>query len=284
MTVLTKASNMVRNKQDSTINLPLVEPTNDAEVSCERPRPAPQKVWVYRTYCNMVVLCTTFFVLAVMLIGATAGLMYYSETIRSGPSMRYKGYCAVPLNLVKMRFPEMAETLMTLPFKPEREESADPEIERLVERFEVADTVEKITVLNGQHEVEFIHDFETNATGIVDEKRCFTMELDPEMVSSPDVLVFNIERGDLFDVMRARTNMHALVAPPHGMRITSLFAEKCDYKPTYKLRKGTGNVIRKRSVDEPPHDYVHFSGKHIQEIVIDNLNDIEAHEAMQASA
>lgn len=39
--------------------------------------------------------------------------------------------------------------------------------------------------------------------------------------------------------------------------------------------------VRKRSPDAPPHDYIHFAGKHIHEIEIANLGELLQHEQDQ---
>ncbi|KOB73614.1 putative conserved plasma membrane protein [Operophtera brumata] len=125
-------------------------------------------------------------------------------------------------------------------FSTASEDATDEFLTGLREQFDIGDSVEKISVMDNGRHVNFIHDFEANVTGIVDSDRCFMMELDPETVMRPEVLV----------VLRAYV--------PNMLGNIVIVTKK----------------IRKRSADAPAHDYIQFAGRRVQEIQISNLADL----------
>ncbi|CAH2104118.1 unnamed protein product [Euphydryas editha] len=149
----------------------------------------------------------------------------------------------------------------------------------LREELDIGDTVEKISVINNGHRVHFIHDFSDNTTGIVDPERCFVMELSPELVLSPELFISGLTSGAPFDVSRVRSSLRAaLPALVELRRAASELAARCAERPLYRLYQD--DAIRKREVHESPepHDYMQFSGRHVQEIKINNLQEVLAYE------
>ncbi|KAL4720822.1 hypothetical protein ACJJTC_002197 [Scirpophaga incertulas] len=167
---------------------------------------------------------------------------------------------------------------------------AEPDLARLLEHFDIDGTVERVAVYNGGNNVEFIHDFSSNATGIVEKNRCFVMPLDPEVVVMPHMFVMSIVRGDAFDVRRVRARLHALLPPARAPG--GALAEACRDRPAYALHDAAdldepagdtdAVAIRKRSVESPKPEYMHFAGRFVQEISIDNMAELLAYEKKTA--
>ncbi|KAL0895208.1 hypothetical protein ABMA27_013646 [Loxostege sticticalis] len=304
MTVLTKISDLAR-KPDINDD-PLVENEYGPDPeNARRRKPPGYHVWVYRSkFCHSFLTCFSFCILSMVLTGAILGLVYYTAFREP---VRYRGYCAIPIELPRdivmqdARFQKpqvMSATEVPLRWENDpdvaifttlNKEASGDALNSLLERFDIDDHIERISIYNDGNNVEFIHDFDVNATGIVDKSRCFQMELDPDVVVQPGVFVFRIQRGEAFNIMRVRTELQAALPPaPHLLStVSSLYAEKCADKPIYNLKKvgrsGSNGIRRKRSPEQPPYDYLHFAGKHLQEIAIDNLDELVEYEKKQTA-
>ncbi|KAG6441102.1 hypothetical protein O3G_MSEX001706 [Manduca sexta] len=233
------------------------------------------------------------------------GTMLYRQVLRQGPILhRYQGYCSIPISAKQNMDPALIESnYRVMPLRW----SADPDVQvvsmldestsddlmsLLREELDIADSVEKISVFENGKKVNFIHDFDSNMTGIVDVERCYMMELDPSLVLSPELFVLSIERGAEFDVSRVRHELRAslpALAPspaPAGAPDPARLLADCVNKPVYRLQRDDPPAIRKRSLDAPPHDYIQFSGRHVQEIEITNLAQVleEEQQAKNKSA
>ncbi|XP_049871072.1 uncharacterized protein LOC126370210 isoform X2 [Pectinophora gossypiella] len=237
---------------------------------------------------------------SVAVAGVTCGLMLYRQYLRTATMRRYQGFCSIPIQpdliqsgqLIEPRYREHA--VMPLQW------SSEPDVQifsvdnganaadvagALREEFDVNARVETIRVYDNGRTISFMHDFDDNVTGIIDNDRCFVMDLDPMLVLTPDMLVFGIEHGDEFDVSRVHSTVRAVLPALEELaRQARMLVERCYGKPTYRLQKEPASVIRKRSIDGLPHDYIHFAGKHIQEIEISNLADLLEYEQEKAAA
>lgn len=108
--------------------------------------------------------------------------------------------------------------------------------EALREELDIGDTVEKISVVNNGHNVNFIHNFKDNTTGIVDSERCFVMELSPEVVLTPELFISGLTSGAQFDVSRVRSSLRAaLPALAELQRAAAELVAHCAARPTYRL-------------------------------------------------
>lgn len=234
-------------------------------------------------------VCLSVLALGVATAGLGTGLMVYRQYMRSNAAHHYQGYCTIPISSRKVEPQLIEQNFRVLPLRFSSEpdvkvvnllgdDDTDDLVNTLREELDIGGSVEKISVLDNGRRVNFTHDFEANFTGIVDEERCFTMDLDPEVVAAPSVFVVGIERDDKFDVSRVRTTVRAALPPVADLselaRGITFFLDNCLHRPLYRLHKDDGIIIRKRSADEPAHDYIQFSGKHIQEIEITNLPEL----------
>ncbi|XP_026314464.1 uncharacterized protein LOC113226149 [Hyposmocoma kahamanoa] len=241
----------------------------------------------------VVVLCS-------LLFACSSGLVFllYEGYSQYNATPRYTGYCNIPIDLLRQEnLGQVSRDQLIEPNYREHhippltwfanpdvqifstdEGAADAFVNSLREEFDVGGRIEKIRVFDNGKTISFIHDFEDNVTGIIDQDRCFLMDLDPSLVLDPELLVFAIQNGEEFDLTRVHTTLRALIPALVDLNHKArALAERCNVKPTYRL-KNSGPMIRKRSLDAPPHDYIHFAGKHIQEIEIANLGELLQHE------
>ncbi|CAK1544270.1 unnamed protein product [Leptosia nina] len=158
------------------------------------------------------------------------------------------------------------------------EPESDDIMNMLNEELDIGDTVEKIVVVDNGRQVNFIHDFSDNVTGIVDDERCFVMDLEPDLVMPPELFMAGLTSGDQFDISKVRTHLRAALPAIFDLAKTAQkMAETCFARPTYRLYRDEDD-IEKRSTDTKVHDYIQFSGKHVQEIKIDNIAEILKYE------
>ncbi|KAF7280535.1 uncharacterized protein LOC143193354 [Rhynchophorus ferrugineus] len=133
----------------------------------------------------------------------------------------------------------------------------------------------------------FIHDFNTNYTGIIDvtDHRCFVMPLNRTNVLPPRSLIDLVQKmwEGYYKVNTAvvRETMR-VVGPPVSdfTEIGSYIASECSDMPIYKLEKYVGGVV-KRAVTDPENNFGHFAGNGILEFDIINMNEAIAYEQEQ---
>ncbi|GBP34583.1 hypothetical protein EVAR_85303_1 [Eumeta japonica] len=121
----------------------------------------------------------------------------------------------------------------------------------------------------------------TNSTSIVEETRCFVMDMDPEFVLPPAMFVTSARSGGgEWDVSKVSTYMHAMLPPIRDLaRYGSHIAQRCQDRVTYRL-DADDKIIRKRSTDTP--HLTQFSGRHIQELHVDNMAELLHYESQRA--
>ncbi|KAJ0182172.1 hypothetical protein K1T71_002894 [Dendrolimus kikuchii] len=285
MTILTKPSLNIK-------KTPLIHVNNcDEEVIEIHQAPT----WTPAKRSSAAVVCISITALLVAITGITSGLMLYRQYLRGNAVHHYKGFCSIPIStkmdpqLIEPNYRVMPLRWSPVPdmqvFSALDDDTSDDLVNALREEFDIDPTVEKISVFDNGRQVNFIHDFETNVTGIVDDDRCFMMGLDLDSVLPPESLAEGMQGGEEFDVSRVHTTLHAVLPALRDMAyVASMLVERCGSKPIYKLEKEEGLVIRKRSLDAPQHDYMQFAGKHVQEIEIANMNDLLYHEQLERNA
>ncbi|XP_045764838.1 uncharacterized protein LOC123867034 isoform X2 [Maniola jurtina] len=265
MTVITKPSGILT--KQVIINPPQLEFEPNGKQACDEEKIEIQPEWPKRS-TGSGMCCILLGAMMLMFLGFVVGLMLYQQFMRPATVRRYQGFCSIPIPN------DIREIVSTVD-----EEAGEDFVNALREELDLGDSVEKISVLNNGHRVNFIHDFNDNTTGIVDDERCFIMDLEPELVLSPELFITGLEQGGQFDVSRVRSNVKAaLPALQELSRAATELAAKCFSRPIYRLYRDEGVVIRKRSADDPKHDYIQFSGKHVLELKIDNLPEILAYE------
>lgn len=237
--------------------------------------------WIAQKRSTSALVFMSITAVLVAIAGITSGLVLYRQYLKSNAVHRYKGFCSIPVDIR-----QMMESDLRMPLRWSQEPdvqvvsvlgdgATNQLLDALREELDIDEEVEDIAVTENGRQINFIHDFNNNVSGIVDEERCFMMDLDPESVLPPAMLVVGLQQGDEFDVSPLRTTLHAILPALHDMdRLARVLAERCAEKPTYQLQREAGIIIRKRSADAPAHDYIHFAGKHVQEIEIANINDL----------
>ncbi|KAF9410416.1 hypothetical protein HW555_010497 [Spodoptera exigua] len=276
MTVLTKPSLTIK-------KIPLIDESHcDGEIIEMQPT-GPRK----RHHSLGAIFCMAVTVFLLVLMGVITALQIY-EQVTSDVSQhnRIQGFCSIPLNgdmemLESHRMPlqwkaaNVGTTIQVVSVTEDDDPDHLMDLLREVFDIDIDQSVEKISVFNNGHPVSFLHDFEANVTGIVDSERCFMMSLDPVGVVAPGELAAGLAAGAAFDVRRVRTPLRALLPPRPAPRA---LAHLCTDRPIYPLTRDVAVVIRKRSADAPPHDYMHFAGNGVQEIEISNLAELLQYE------
>ncbi|XP_004925832.1 uncharacterized protein LOC114247091 isoform X3 [Bombyx mandarina] len=236
--------------------------------------------YIMRKRSATMLVCMFLMALVVAATSIAGGVLLYRQYVRIGTVRRYQGFCTIPISTRDSQLMEPNFRTMPLRWSNEPdvqivstldEAATDQLITALREELDIGETVEKISVIDNGRRIHFIHDFQTNTTGIIDSDRCFTMELQPELVLLPGMLASGLQRGDAFDVTRVRSSLRALLPALTDLPDGGLLLDDCNQKPVYRLEKDDQPMIRKRSVDALSHDYIHFSGRHVQEIEISNL-------------
>ncbi|KAI8428379.1 hypothetical protein MSG28_002564 [Choristoneura fumiferana] len=273
MTILTKPNVFVQIKKDMA-KCPVADESifvEEEKVETYTPKPHP---------CSS--LSMGLLVVLLSVLGIYSGMYLFRRCLQPVQQHRYQGFCSIPIDTKQLQESQLIEpNYRVMPLRW----SSDPDVQVfstgddattdglfnfLREELDIGDTVEKITVFDNGRQTSFIHDFGANMT--VDLERCFTMELDPELVLAPDAFVLSIEAGGDFDVTRVRSSLRAVLpALRHAL------PDHCRAKPVYHLRPDPQPLIRKRSVETPVH-YIQFSGRRVQEIEISNLADLLEHE------
>ncbi|KAL7636719.1 UNVERIFIED_CONTAM: hypothetical protein RMT77_012471 [Armadillidium vulgare] len=247
---------------------------------------------VRRRISTTTTVCVFITALLVMSICIIGGVYLYRQVTQHQRMSRFRGWCGIPFERNALHFSNKDYRLG--PNKPffKDESNAEwmpPTHDRFREEFDIdMDTglYERIDVPDfGYGRVgQFIHDFKTNKTGIIDPKtkRCFVMPLDREHVKPPkslyDLLTkmwlgyYNIDSGVIRKTMR-------VVQPPIEDLNTqgTYIAHNCANFMTFLLVEVKDTDTRvKRSLQanaagaqaEQPFRVAEFAGKNIVEFTI----------------
>ncbi|XP_041977976.1 uncharacterized protein LOC121732201 [Aricia agestis] len=273
MTVITK-SNLSAKKLDI-VRVPLGDEQNYDEDKVE------VQEFIGARQASKAFVCLSFGFM-MLILSLTTGLLLYRQYRPLNRVHRFTGYCTVAYP-VSFKEEPMVGSFRVVPIHSENnfqivstlnDNQQNDDLENsLHEELDIEDSVEKIEVYDNGHSVNFIHDFNANQTGIVDADRCFVMDLEPDVVLGPSVFAAGLTRGDEFDVSRVRSSLRAVLPVIQSLFSASVTAA-CETRPIYRLVREEETLIRKRSAEDPPHDFIHFSGKHVQEIKIQNLEEI----------
>lgn len=218
-----------------------------------------------RRVSTTTTLCLLLTALIVVGIGIVGGTYLYQQYLRS--QLRFKGWCTIPYNTEGGR-----AAMYVSPNMDGNSQLSDDDLLRensnfidsmgnfLQEEFEIDmenQSYEKINVpdfRNGRSG-RFIHDFNTNITGIIDVtgRRCFVMPLNRNLVLPPKSLFDLIHKmWDGYykvDTEIVRETMQ-IVSPPltlNDLKIVGDYISKeCTGLPVYKLEKyvGGGKITR----------------------------------------
>ncbi|XP_059058148.1 integral membrane protein 2A-like [Achroia grisella] len=276
MTILTKPS-IILKKSDVTES-PLVHDTT----ICDEDKVEvhmPPVYWSQKKRSNGL-LCMSMIALLMAVTGIISGLLLYRQYLRTNIVHRYQGFCSIPREPkpdAQLRWHSDPDPDVQVFSTTE----TDNDVDDLLERLEIDDDFERIIVIDSGRNVEFIHNFNINMTGIVDKDRCFFMPLETSLVLPPPQLLAGVGAAGGWDVSRVRSALLAALppAPPAGLLRTMRTA--CRPRTSYMLRPAD-LLVRKRSVDEPQHDYIQFAGQHIQEIQISNMAELLEYERNHA--
>ncbi|XP_052758539.1 uncharacterized protein LOC113513845 [Galleria mellonella] len=297
MTILTKPSIIIK-KSDVTES-PLVHDTTICDEEKVEVH-APPAYWAQKKRSTGGLLCMSIIALMMAVTGIVSGLLLYRQYLRSNAVHRFHVFCSIPMEPkpeAQLRWHTGPDADVQVFATAGAGEGGD-EVDELLERLEIDDDFERILVIDNGRNVEFIHNFNINMTGIVDKERCFFMPLEASLVLPPPQLLAGIAAGAAgaagggWDVSRVRSALQAALprAAPGAALLRALRADACRHRPSYMLHApapapapAPGDMlVRKRSADEPQHDYIQFSGQHIQEIQISNMAELLKYERSQA--
>ncbi|XP_045513645.1 uncharacterized protein LOC123707558 [Pieris brassicae] len=280
MTVFTKPLDIC--EKPIIINTPYVQGSSRSESRVDLPE---QDFYPHPTQTVKALMYLLMSVIVLLALGVTSIIVMLRQ-YKSGYN-NYQAFCHIPVPrdfTERMSDGHYRALPVTWSSKPMLqiistidEPESDDIMDMLNEELDIGDSVEKIAVVDNGRRVDFIHDFSDNVTGIVDAERCFVMDLEPEIVMPPDLFVAGLTARDQFDVSKVRTHLRAaLPAIVDLAKTAKKMAETCFARPAYRLYRDD-NIIEKRSTAQP-HDYIQFSGKHVQEIKIDNIAEILKYE------
>lgn len=134
----------------------------------------------------------------------------------------------------------------------------------------------------------FIHDFNTNYTGIIDVTghRCFVMPLNRGNVLPPTSLFDLVHKmWDGYykvDTKVVRETMRVVTPPITNTTDIGIYiATECENMPIYKLEKFVGGVVKRSAQPNSEVKFGQFAGKGILELDIVNMDDVLAYEKQQ---
>lgn len=304
MTILTKP---FTEKKSDNVEVPLVEneklplPTAPDDVEGQgHPRIIIFPARVHRV-STATTLCLLLTALTVVSIGIIGGKFLYNEYLsvtRSEES--FKGWANIP---VKESYDGLDD--YNDDFQETRSEISMDDTDNMKhgkmfhkltfqENFEINDDqkYEKIDVpdFKDGRSGRFIHDFNTNITGIIDitGRRCFIMPLNRENVLPPKSLFDLIhkmwEGYYKVDTAVVRRTMKVVIPPIADTKnIGGYITSECEGLPIYKLEKYVGGVVKRSADLHPEAKFAQFAGNGVTEFDIVNLEDVLEYEKQLSS-
>ncbi|KAL1512497.1 hypothetical protein ABEB36_002080 [Hypothenemus hampei] len=226
-----------------------------------------------RRVSSSTILCILIIALAGVSIGIIGGKILYNEylSVTRRYDERPQGWVQVPLN-----DNDDWERILNRRFF---QENFDIDQENKLEKIDVPDFKDG---RNGR----FIHDFNTNYTGIIDVSggRCFVMPLNRGNVLPPSSLfdlVHKMWEGYYkVDTEVVRETMR-VVTPPitDTTEIGQYIATECQNMPIYALEKYfVGGVSKRAANPEAVVKFGQFAGKGLLELDIVNMDAVLAYE------
>jgi len=255
-----------------------------------------------RRVSTTTTLCLLLTALIVVGIGIVGGTYLYQQYLRS--QLRFKGWCTIPYNegsrTAMFIRPNIDENGLTdfRDFKNGENNSVNEMNDFLQEEFELdleKESYEKIDVpdFRDGRSGRFIHDFNTNMTGIIDVtgKRCFVMPLNRQVVLPPRSLFDLIHKmwDGYYKVNTevVRETMHVSTPPLNKddlKSVGSYISRECDGLPVYKLEKYVGGVVKRSADLDNEAKFAQFAGTRILEYDIVNLGEVKAFEESSQAA
>lgn len=206
------------------------------------------KILILRAKAHRVSTATTLCILLISLImvgiGIIGGSYIYRQYFRTSI---FKGYCNVPYDSLGQSSALVEGNPINIDYRNEK--IIGELVDYFQEKFELDidnEEYEKIDVpdfRNGR-QGRFIHDFNTNRTGIIDStaKRCFVMPMNRDTVLPPKSLYDLLQKlWDGYyniDTKVIRENMVVLLPAVEDMdEVGSYIAKECADMPIYRLIK-----------------------------------------------
>ncbi|XP_072397333.1 uncharacterized protein [Diabrotica undecimpunctata] len=246
---------------------------------------------------TVTTLCLLLTALTVVGIGIVGGKILYDQYIRVAHK-RFEGWAQIPIKNAYAGT-ELDDTdaildkILPTENYSEMWNDDDTDFKHIFkdyfqENFEISndEKYEKIDVpdFKDGRSGRFIHDFNTNTTGIIDVtgRRCFVMPLNRDNVLPPKSLFDLIHKmwEGYYKVNTdlVRKNMRVIIPPITDTKtIGGYIASECDGLPIYKLEKYVGGVV-KRSADKQSETFAQFAGHGVTQIEITNLDEVIAYE------
>lgn len=231
-----------------------------------------------RRVSTMTTICVLLTALFVVCFGILSGTYLYRQYLRS---QIFRGTCQFPY----------ADSLLDGDSDYETMDNDNDLKKFFEERFELdlaSEEYEKIDVpdFKDGRNGRFIHDFNTNTTGIIDMtgKRCFIMPLNRDNVLPPKSLYDLIQKmwegyyKVNTDIVRETMRV---VTPPitDEEEVGAYISRECKGLPIYKLEKIVGNGIVKRSAELPTEAlFAQYAGHGISEVDIVNFDELLSYE------
>ncbi|XP_018576588.1 integral membrane protein 2C [Anoplophora glabripennis] len=302
MTILTKP---FTEKKGDKLEVPLVEneklplPSAPNDVEAQgHPRIIifPARVHRVSTATTLCLLLTALSVVGIGIIGGKYLYHEYLSVSRPLPQGRFQGWAQIPMNDIDDDSDDYSNVF------PETESGMNTDddldiykLKRLIakasfqENFEIDDNqkYEKIDVpdFRDGRSGRFIHDFNTNITGIIDitGHRCFVMPLNRQNVLPPKSLFDLIQKMwegyYKVDTAVIRKTMKVVLPPiTDSKSIGGYITSECEGLPIYKLEKYVGGVVKRSANLQPEAKFAQFAGNGITEFDIVNLEEVLAYE------
>ncbi|XP_066260742.1 integral membrane protein 2C isoform X2 [Euwallacea similis] len=279
MTILTKPFSEKKDKlvvplvHDDALNVEASAPSGDVES-----QNIHRRIIILpghaRRVSSSTILCLLIVALAVVSVGIIGGKILYNEYLSvtrrmHEPYERSEGWVRIPMNGNMDN--EGWKRILSGKFFQENFE------------IDAANKYEKIDVpdfKNGRNG-RFIHDFNTNYTGIIDVTggRCFVMPLNRGNVLPPSSLFDLVHKmWDGYykvDTKVVRETMRVVTPPVTDTTdIGQYIATECQAMPIYRLEKYVGGISKRSANPDSEVKFGQFAGKGIWELDIVNLDDV----------
>ncbi|RZC36305.1 integral membrane protein 2A [Asbolus verrucosus] len=253
-----------------------------------------------RRVSTSTTLCLLLTSLIVVSIGIIGGKYLYDQYI-SAQMRRFRGYAQIPLPSDEVQYsrsrilPDSALWKALADDDDTDDDSKADSFNNIMknyfrEDFEIdmdEEKYEKIDVpdFRDGRSGRFIHDFNTNITGIIDitGNRCFVMPLNRGNVLPPRSLFDLIHKmWDGYykvDTQIVRETMRVVTPPLKDLKeVGAYISKECEHRPVYKLEKYVGGVVKRSADSHMEAKFIQFSGNKITEFDIMNLDELKNYE------
>ncbi|XP_056642878.1 integral membrane protein 2B isoform X2 [Diorhabda carinulata] len=222
-------------------------------------------------------LCLLLTAISVVGVGIVGGKILYDQYLRAAPKQyefdgsRFEGWAQIPLS-------DEDEEFQKKIVKDYFQENFEINDDEKYEKIDVPD-------FRDGRSGRFIHDFNTNTTGIIDitGHRCFVMPLNRDNVLPPKSLFDLIHKmwEGYYKVNTdiVRRNMKVVLPPIKDTKsIGGYISSECDGLPIYRLENYVGGVVKRSADEEKEAVFSQFAGQGLFQIDIANWNEVRAYE------